>query len=236
MMKHVTSSCLAVIVAAWPCEIIAQLPPSAIASGPAQPVTHVETKSPSTTAGVSPPAPTVQVAPLVRDDQIRQRLTRILRQTGQYQNLKVEVDDGVVFLSGETKTDEDKVWAGDLARHTQDVVAVVNRIKVIEPSVWDFRPAAAGLDDMQRAVIRSLPSLACGAIILLVAYGASRFVTRWMRAALPRRVTASLIREVCADRRVCRAARRPVHDIADRELDQRGGSPSWVARACSAWC
>ena len=55
------------------------------------------------------------------------------------------------------QTDDLKKWAGDLARNTQDVVAVANRMEVLEPSVWDFSPAWGGLLVLWRDFIRSLP-------------------------------------------------------------------------------
>ena len=50
------------------------------------------------------------------------------------------MDEGVVFLAGQTKSEQHKEWAGRLATNTQDVVAVVNRIQVIEKSMWDLLP------------------------------------------------------------------------------------------------
>ena len=121
-----------------------------------------------------------------------------MERTKQYESLKVEVEDGVVFLNGETKSEEDKKWAGDLARNTQDVVAVVNRINVTEPSIWNFRPAFDTLNDMQRGVIGALPFFVSGIIILVLAYVASKLVTGWMRAAFSRRIASPLLREVAA--------------------------------------
>ncbi len=50
----------------------------------------------------------------------------------------VRVEEGVVFLNGRVASDELKKWAGDLARNTQDVVAVANRMDVTEPSFRDI--------------------------------------------------------------------------------------------------
>ena len=48
------------------------------------------------------------------------------------------------FSTVRVESDELKKWAGDLARNTQDVVAVANRMEVPDPPVWDFRPASSG--------------------------------------------------------------------------------------------
>ncbi|MEM9952779.1 MAG: BON domain-containing protein [Chloroflexota bacterium] len=68
----------------------------------------------------------VDVAPEARDDQIETRLQDILSTTGWFIEPTVRVEDGVVFLTGETESNEFKTWATDLANNTQDVAAVVN--------------------------------------------------------------------------------------------------------------
>jgi hypothetical protein len=103
-------------------------------------------KSPvSSTEDLSPAPAKVDVKPVARDEEIRKRLQRVLNATGWFTDPHVRVEEGVVFLNGQTETDELKKWAGDLARNTQDVVAVINRIEVAEPSAWDFRPAWSGM-------------------------------------------------------------------------------------------
>lgn len=77
------------------------------------------------------PAPAkVDVKPLARDQEIRTRLQSVLDATGWFTDPQVRVEQGVVFLAGQSDSDELKKWAGDLARNTQDVVAVANRMEV----------------------------------------------------------------------------------------------------------
>ncbi len=85
-----------------------------------------------------------------------------------------------------------------MARNTQDVVAVANQMDLIEPSVWDFRPAWAGLLVLWRDFIRSLPTLGFGLVILALSVGAGILVTRGTRAFLLRRISANLLRSVIA--------------------------------------
>jgi len=163
------------------------------------PVPAPATTPPATTpSATSPPAAKVHVTPLAHDEEIQSRLQRILDVTGLFHDPHVTVKDGVVFLDGQTRHDADKAWAGDLARNTQDVVAVVNHLDVVEPLVWDFRPAVSSLEDMQRGVMRALPFLACAIVIMLLAYLAALVVTRWTRRALQTKVQAALLREVFA--------------------------------------
>ncbi len=144
----------------------------------------------------APRAPaTVEVKPVARDEEIRQRLERILRATGWFQASEVEVEEGVVFLNGRTRSQEYKTWAGNLAQSTRDVVAVVNRLEVAK-SVWDLEPALAGLDELWSGFIYSLPFLGFGLTILFLAYAAAKLVTRGLRPILRRRIGVALLREV----------------------------------------
>ena len=147
---------------------------------------------------LSPAPAKVDVKPVARDEEIRKRLQSVLNATDWFTDPQVRVEEGVVFLNGRVETDELKKWAGDLARNTQDVVAVANRMEVLEPSVWDFRPAWSGLLALWRDFIRSLPFFVFGLLILALSAGAGMLATRGARAFLRRRIRANLLRNVIA--------------------------------------
>jgi small conductance mechanosensitive channel len=166
--------------------------PAQAQSGPAATPTPVIDETP-------PEAPNrVDVEPLARDEQISERLTSILKATGWFVDPAVQVQDGVVFLTGQTKTDEYKKWAGDLARSTQDVVAVVNQIRVLEPPIWDFQPAFARLREQWRGMVRALPLIGFSLFILLIAWVIARLGVIATRNSLHRREINPLLRNVIA--------------------------------------
>lgn len=140
----------------------------------------------------------VEVKPLARDEEIRERIQGVLDTTEWFTDPQVRVEEGVVFLNGQVDSAELKRWAGDLARNTQDVVAVANRMELLVPSVWDFRPAWSGLLLLWRDFISSLPFFAFGLLIILVSVGASMLSTRWARRVLRSRIQARLLRNVIA--------------------------------------
>ena len=140
----------------------------------------------------------VEVEPQARDEEIEQRLQDIMVATGWFRNPEVRVQDGVAFLMGQTETADYRTWAGDLARSTQDVAAVVNQIDVLEPSVWDFQPALAGLRDQLRSTMRALPLIGLSLIILLLTLGAARMVISGAHNSLQRRRINPLLRSVFA--------------------------------------
>ncbi len=145
---------------------------------------------------LSAAADKVDVQPRARDDEIRARLLNVLEATGWFESPKVQVEDGVVFLAGLAKTDQLKKWAGDLARNTQDVVAVVNRMDVPEPSVWDFTRSSLG--GLWRDFLRVLPLAIFGVMILGVSLGVAAIATRLADGMLQGKVRARLLRAVIA--------------------------------------
>ena len=140
----------------------------------------------------------VAVQPVAQDEEIRQRLQNVMEATDWFVAPQVKVEDGVVFLSGLANSDETKKCAGDLARNTQDVVAVANRIEISQPSAWDFRGARGGLSGLSRDVIRSLPFLIVALFILALSAGAGWVIAISARKFLRGRVRAKLLRGVLA--------------------------------------
>jgi len=140
----------------------------------------------------------VDVKPVARDEEIRQRLQNVLEATDWFTTPEVRVEEGVVFLKGRVASDELKKWAGDLARNTQDVVAVANRMEVAEPSMWDWGPAWQGLRVLWRDFLRSLPLLFLGLFILGLSVGAGLLAARKSRSVLRDRIQARLLRNVIA--------------------------------------
>ncbi|MGA7876126.1 MAG: mechanosensitive ion channel family protein [Desulfoferrobacter sp.] len=147
---------------------------------------------------LSPAPAKVDVNPVARDEEILKRLQSVLDATDWFTDPQVRVEEGVVFLNGQVESEELKKWAGDLARNTQDVVAVANRMEVLDPPVWDFRPASSGLLILWRDFIRSLPFIMFGLLILALSVGAGMLVTKGARAFLRRRIRPKLLQNVIA--------------------------------------
>ena len=140
----------------------------------------------------------VDVKPVARDEEIRQRLQSLLEATEWFTAPEVRVEEGVVFLQGRVTSDELKKWAGDLARNTQDVVAVANRMEVAKPSLWDWDPASQGLLGLWRDFIRSLPLFILGLLILGLSVGVGLLAAGRTRVVLRDRIQARLLRNVIA--------------------------------------
>lgn len=140
----------------------------------------------------------VDVKPVAHDEEIRKRLQRVLDATDWFTDPQVRVEEGIVFLNGKVESDEMKKWAGDLARNTQDVVAVVNRLQVVQQSVWDFSQAWSGVMLLWRDFIRALPFLVFALLILVLSVGSALLTVRGVHALLRPRIRTKLLQNVIA--------------------------------------
>lgn len=176
------------VLAGLPTSTAAQEPKPAVAAQAASPDTSTHHGAPERVA-VNPPA---------RDEEIRKRLQSILDATDWFAAPDVRVQEGVVFLSGQASSTDRKAWAGDLSRNTQDVVAVVNRMEVLPPSLLDLSPAWRGLGTLWRDFVRTLPLILVGLLILALSVGVGVITTRVARVFLRERLRARLLRNAAA--------------------------------------
>ncbi len=149
-------------------------------------------------AGKHEPPGKVEVQPIADDDRIGQRITDILITTSWFGEPRVIVQNGIVFLKGTTQDDESRQWAGDLAKNTQGVVAVVNQIEVTPTSVWDFDPTFQVLNDLARRFLRSLPLIVVAVVVITISWMFARLTVSLLRRGLRARSTSRLLREVTA--------------------------------------
>lgn len=140
----------------------------------------------------------IDVEPVAEDADIATRLTRILDATGWFEEPKVRVDEGVVFLSGRVDNEQHKQWASQLAGNTQAVVAVVNRIEVVKKSMWDISPAWLELQKLGAETVQNSPLIAIGLLLLVATWFASTWSVRSARWLLRRRLHSALLRDVVA--------------------------------------
>ncbi|WP_131782813.1 mechanosensitive ion channel family protein [Legionella gresilensis] len=141
----------------------------------------------------------VDVKPIARDNDIKKRLEAILEATNWYIRPKVSVTDGVVFLEGGATTTDHRKWAENLARKTQDVVAVVNRMEIVDPSIWDIQQQiGAGLREQWRHFVRALPFFIFALLIIAIAWAAAHFIAKLIRKTLHFRGIHPLLADVAA--------------------------------------
>ncbi|MCE3045607.1 mechanosensitive ion channel family protein [Legionella sp. 16cNR16C] len=141
----------------------------------------------------------VDVKPLARDNEIKKRLEGILKATTWYVGPKVSVNDGVVFLEGGATTTDHRKWAENLARKTQDVVAVVNRMDIVDPSIWNIlQQISSGLQEQWRQFLRALPFFIFALLIMAIAWAVAHFIAKIIRKTLRFRGMHPLLADVAA--------------------------------------
>jgi small-conductance mechanosensitive channel len=140
----------------------------------------------------------VDVRPDSEDHAIAERLRRILIATTWFNAPDVRARDGVVFLRGRAESEQRKAWATDLARNTEDVVAVVNLMTLREAPLWDFRPALLGFRRLVRSIVHALPGVALALVVLVVTWLLSRLARAGLERASRRRVRNRLLSRVLA--------------------------------------
>lgn len=141
------------------------------------------------------PSATVAVDDVVEDASIAERLSEVFATPGWFGDLSVVADNGIVTIKGTSDTAEHKEWATNVARKTEDVIAVINQLEV---------EAVVNLSTSKQTVTESLialwkdflvrsPLIAASILILvltglfakLIGWAASKiFEHRRMRASL----------------------------------------------------
>lgn len=71
----------------------------------------------------------------VLDEQIQNRLTKISKVTGNYPDSELKVEEGIVILKGEVKSEEAVEWIKEVSLKTEGVVAFINKSKTFTPEV-----------------------------------------------------------------------------------------------------
>lgn len=138
----------------------------------------------------------VPVTATPADVLIEQRLRKIFDATTWFNDLTIEVDEGVVFLNGVTANADQANWATDLALRTEGVVGVANRLIVDEKVEWSLDPAWASLRGMTSSVIRKVPMFLFGLVLFIVGLCVTWGTHRFARRILSRRGTNQILIQV----------------------------------------
>lgn len=140
--------------------------------------------------GPPEPAQKVDVVPHVADDDIGQRIEKILNATTWFDGVTVEVDEGVVFLGGRAKEEKQREWAANMSRNVQDVVAVVNDLTTADKGSFDLHKSSThvsrSLQSLWRDFLERLPLLIVGVVILVVTWLVDRLTAIIVRRSARR--------------------------------------------------
>ncbi|MEX1024003.1 MAG: mechanosensitive ion channel family protein [Planctomycetota bacterium] len=138
----------------------------------------------------------VDVIEQVDDASIEARLERILQSAGRYDAVELNVDSGVVFVTGLVRQTDHAEWITNLARRTEGVVAVVNDVEVRRRALWDLGPATEELRAIGEQAVRLLPALVLAMLLLGLTLLGARTGAGWLARILLRRVETRILRDV----------------------------------------
>ncbi|GAB4229345.1 MAG: mechanosensitive ion channel family protein [Chlamydiales bacterium] len=138
----------------------------------------------------------VEVEPTAEDNAIAERLQRILEATGWFPDVNVYVEEGVVFLNGLADSSENREWAASLANKTEAVVAVVNRIEVVQPNPWDITPAWNSLKELLASFVRKSPYIIFSFILIIITWYLAKITAKIATWSLRSRLKSNLLRNV----------------------------------------
>lgn len=149
-------------------------------------------------AAASQPEHAVSVTKFAQDEDIAARIQEILTATGWYENPRISVKDGVVFLDGVAGSEEQKVWARNLAAKTQDVAAVVNRMTVNTEPNWSFMPAWNEIKRIAARFVSALPLIVLALVLIPLAWFLAKGIYRLTKRFYSNRMRSPLLADITA--------------------------------------
>lgn len=138
----------------------------------------------------------IDIQSVAEDQEIADRLLKIMKATGWFQDVTVQVDEGVVFINGMTDQERHKEWITQLAANTQDVVAVVNSVTIREKSMLDFSDSAKEVESLLTSFLRNLPLILLSVILLILTFLISRWSSVVSGSLLQNRIKSQILRGV----------------------------------------
>ena len=151
---------------------------------------------------VSPPRIAVQDVPT--DTAIRKRLAAVLAEIDGLQEVRIEVKSGVVTLSGRVPNSRSTREVLDIARRTEGVLLVEDRLEEEIDLRARLRPAAQKFRELGVDVLRVLPVALVAIVVIVLFWWLGRFLgnrSAWLRrlgfsdlsASLGRRVVRTVV-------------------------------------------
>lgn len=144
------------------------------------------------TASVDELPKNISAPKVVADTEIQSRLQQIFSTSGWFPDLKVEVKEGLVFLSGKVHLESKKDWALKIIEKTEGVVAIVDNIEDSSVRVG-LSPVQNELSQIRQKAERLSPYLISAVILLVLSFLLSYLIRRGLKRLLNSREVTPLI-------------------------------------------
>ncbi len=145
------------------------------------------------------PADTTRTATASTDSVLEARLQQIFAQIGEFQNITVAVQSGVVQLSGTVLQPQDAIRAEELAQQIDGILYVVDDIQAETDIETRVAPALEKIQTYVDRTVANLPLLGIAVLVVALFWLASRQIGRWEAPARRLRISPlvwQLIRRV----------------------------------------
>ena len=113
------------------------------------------------------------------DSAIEKRLRAVIGNIDDFQNVKIDVNDGVVRLSGTTPRTEVSEKVAQLVSRFEDVIYVDNQLQVETDVETRVKPALVRVKQYLANTLLKLPIIGVALAVIVLFWMISRFVTRW---------------------------------------------------------
>ncbi len=132
----------------------------------------------------------------VSDEKIKQKIEEILAAASKYSSLQVNVNSGLVYISGATDERQYINWATDITKNIDGVVAVINNIKLKNQNYFSVSIIKNELHSMWVGVLEIVPRVIFGFIVLAIFLLSSSPLSHWLTLPFNRKNGSQLIHEV----------------------------------------
>lgn len=113
------------------------------------------------------------------DSELKQRLGAIFSRIDEFKEVRVDVEDGVVKLSGAVLRARDRIAAEDMVARFKDVVYVVNDIEEKTDVETRVNPAIKKIEQNINRAMKYLPLLIVAAVIIFLFWLLAHYAARW---------------------------------------------------------
>lgn len=153
-----------------------------------------ETKLKNTEKPAGQNLPTFVAAPKdVSDQAIQNRLSQIFKTSNWFENLKVEVKEGLVFLTGKFDNSQRKEWALRIIEKTEGVIGVIDNTEDSHNNQTILTPAEEEIDNIVNSSKRAIPYILSG-VALLISFGAiAYFIRKFLIRMMSRKGTNGIV-------------------------------------------
>jgi hypothetical protein len=123
--------------------------------------------------------PTTLPVEAASDSAIEKRLRAVIDNIDDFQNVKIDVNDGVVRLSGTTLRKEAAEKVVQMVSRFEGVIYVDNQIQVETDVETRVKPALTRVKQYLSTAVQKLPLIGVALAVIIAFWMISRFVTYW---------------------------------------------------------